>query len=243
MKGAGWMAEKSSVYVLPWKDDNDQLQAMDFGYYFPWGPWMDLYKGVNANWKSEDPVMSAITSTGSSMMNLGFLGGPLPTMINAGMSNKDPFTGREVVKPGSLGHEKVADVMSWLWTMWTPSMLGSTGVFAKLSDRYDIHPISAVTGLPKNVNSLNAYGRPRSTTGQDLFRAPGVNVYSHDLTASHQGNLKGYSADAREIKMARSKMMKNRNIAAPEKVKRLREYNEKLHRVYARRAEYLKGGK
>ncbi len=239
-----WMSEKTGVHVLPWKDANGNMQAMDFGYYFPWSPWMDLYKSTNANWKAEDPLVSVATSAGNAATNLGFLGGPLPSMINGIRGNVDAFTGREIVRPGATSGEQISSSLSWLWTMWTPSMIGSTGVFSKVADRYGIHPISSLTGgyIPENVLSLNKQGRPRSTAGQDVIRGAGVNVYSVDPTSSHQGNLQGFAFERREVMNARSKMMKNRNIAAPEKVKRLREYNKKLHRVNARRAEYLKGG-
>ena len=241
-KGSKWMAEKTGVYVLPWKDSNNNMQAMDFGYYFPWAPWMDLYKGTNANWKSEDPVVSTITSVGAAASNLGFLGGPLPAMINGALSGQDDFTGRDIIQPGSMESEKIANTLSWLWTMWTPSMLGSTGVFSKISDRLDLHPISAVTGLPKNSNSLNKYGRPRSSAGQDIARAPGLNVYSVDTEASHRGNLKGFDFEKREVKMARTKMMQNRNVPTQEKVKRLKEYNKSIHRINERRQKYLREG-
>ena len=47
-------------------------------------------------------MQNPLLSTGNVALNLGtdlgFLGGPLPQMISAAITNKDPFSGREIVR-------------------------------------------------------------------------------------------------------------------------------------------------
>jgi len=230
-----WMKEKSSVFILPWKDANNNWQAMDFGYLLPWAELHNVWLKTNSKWNPNEPVTSTMgVSKSIALDTFGFLGGPLPNMFNALVSKRDPFTQREIMPTGGTEAQRLGGLMNYLHTLWAPTWLGPNGSMGKIMDNMGV----GVYGPPKN---LNKYGHERSTVGQSLLRNAGLNVYSVNPKDSHRSNLAYFRLQEQDIKKERSRMMRNRNVSGPDKVEKAKEYKIMLNRIREKRKEYLNG--
>ncbi|NIQ16900.1 MAG: hypothetical protein GTO02_21705 [Candidatus Dadabacteria bacterium] len=155
------MKEKSSVYVLPVKDDNGNWQYIPLGYYLPWAPFHESAMNMMNNIDT-DSAAGMLNSTYSSVLdtldNFGFLGGPVPQLVTAFSSGIDSFTGRPIVEEGASPQRKLAQRLTWTWGLAAPSWLTNYGVLGKVLDNAEI---SLLPG--GRAESTDALGRDKET--------------------------------------------------------------------------------
>ena len=92
------MKNKSSVFVMPTKDANGKYQYWDMTYQYPSAFWIDMVLKVS-NPQYDETWYGNLGSATTS--DLGFLGGPVPQLVAAVLTNQDPFTKREIVPEGA----------------------------------------------------------------------------------------------------------------------------------------------
>lgn len=218
-----WMREKSSIYILPWKDENKKWQAVDFGYFLPWAPFHNMMLHADQNFDPRSPVTSTFKELLNVGTSLGMLGGPIPTLSSALLTNQDTFTGRQIIDPGSNSGDKFADGATFFYSTWMPSFLTSSGILGRALDQYGIQMRPFSQG-----RELTAFGTDRETGFQTALRGIGINAYGFDPKESMSNNIKAFRAKEQEIKKSRSKVMKNPNLSRDAKVKQLKEFNTRL---------------
>lgn len=226
-----WMKEKNSIYGLPWKDANGNIQMMDFGYFFPWEPFMNMASSSIKNFEAPD-VGSAVISSGKTAINivqdLGFFGGPIPDLMTAALTNKDTFTGADIRTPGASGKEQFFDIATYMANLGLPTFLS---------------PVGFAGHLYKNVKSpLDEYGDDKETGMQVAGRAFGINIYPVDPKKSHIKNLKSYTYKINEAKRAMTKAIKDKNLSREQRVSLIKEHKKIIQYRIQQRADYLKGG-
>lgn len=231
-----WQKEKGSIFLLPWKDDNGKWQTMDFGYYLPWAPLHDMY--LNAT-NTFDPLNPAMT-TGSAMLNtvtnLGFLGGPIPTMISAIHSNKDPFMGTEIVRSYGTAQDKQTDLLRYLADLWSPTFMTSKGVWGRMLDNLGVEP-----GVWNSGREFTSAGKDRETAVQVAARGAGMNIYGIDPTEERVRKMKAYRFERRKIEQARRKIARDPNTSPQDRIVKIRELNEQLKLLNKKHKEDIRG--
>ncbi len=231
-----WMKDKGSVYLLPWKDANDNWQAMDFGYYFPWEVFQSYGLHVKNHFDSTRPGMSTLEMGKDALTHLGFASGPLPTTLNAFLTNKDDFTGREIVTVGAPQSQQFNELFGFLHTMWAPSWISQQGFTGKLMDEFGIEKTPFNSG-----RNVDRFGNERSTPGQAVGRLVGANVFSLDPEVTARQNLVGFRAQMGKLTKARSKTMKDRNLSSESKARLLKDHNEQIKRLRQKQQQSLRG--
>lgn len=231
-----WMQEQSSVFIMPWKDANGKVQGVPFGYYIPWSPAVDWGLMAHRQYDSTDKILSTMGTAKDILFDMGFLGGPAPTVMTALLSNKDPFTKQDIYQPGATSYENQANLSRFMYTMWMPTFLTSYGVLGRLIDQTGIEIPPFSTG-----DRINRYGTDKETLAQSLARGVGVNIYGFDPKESNRSNLKYFESERRKIITARSISMKDRNLSVEQKASRMREYTEKIKRLNEKQRRFLNG--
>lgn len=225
-----WMQEKSSIYILPWKSEG-KWQPVDFGYMFPWEPFVNRALYEKRHFTAHDPIDAMSSVAGAVGRTIGdtygFLGGPIPDLIGAIKSNTDDFTGKPIVTEGAPAQQQVLEKLGYLYNQAAPSFLTSHGFLGKTLDHYN--------------QKVNEFGTPTTTLPSVLGRAVGVNIYPTDVQESHRKNIKRFRSEELKIIRARSRVRKDKNIQLLEKTQKIREFNELLKHQRNRRLEYLRG--
>ena len=88
-----WLQE-SGTSILPYKDEEGRWQVLNWSYFAPWTVYQQL-----AGQLAEGDFKEALGTS-------GLMGGPVPDMIAAIQTNKDPFSGREIIRKGSPPEEQ-----------------------------------------------------------------------------------------------------------------------------------------
>lgn len=232
-----WQKEKSSIYLLPWKDANGNFQTIDFGYYLPWAPFHNLGLMAGSTFDVNNPIMSSLNVVGNLGTDLGFLGGPIPQMTSALITNKDPFTGQEIVRTAGTTLDKQNDFMRYMVDMWTPTFLTSKGVLGRTLDNLGVEPTVFNTG-----RQLNSLGKDKETWVQSSLRAVGVSSRPLDPQVEMRNKIKAYQFEKRKIETARRQIFKDRNLSPESKASKIRELNEQIKLLNQKHREEITGG-
>ena len=103
---------------------------------------------------------------GDAMMTSGLFGGPLPDTIAAIQTNRDPFTGRDIINEADPPATQAMSMLTYLWSMAMPTWLTNYGAGGHLW-----------RALEGEVDR-QGFRRPRSArAGLRMF---GVNLYPID---------------------------------------------------------------
>lgn len=223
---AKWMKDKSSVYVLPIRDANGKLQPIDFGYWFPWAPWQDLALKTTSNFKdAETPSeigLSTLKSSWEGVNGMGLLGGPIPTVLAAVLTNKETFLGRDIVSPGDSASVGLAKILNWSYTLMAPPWLTDQGVTGKMMDHYDL----SITGLPNR--NIDAFGEQKATMGGTLLRGVGVSTYPTSIEELKLSKAKDFRRQVMELKRARTKAARNLGWSQEKRVSEIKDINRRI---------------
>ena len=228
-KQPNWMKNKSSVYIMPWKDSNGKWQAMDIGYFLPWSPFVDAglkaWNGFDA-YSPESVVTSGLSSVVGSTQDFGFLGGPIPTVISAMLTNKDSFTNQPIVDTSKPASSQLEDFATYSASLMLPTWIGPYGGWNKLFNNF----------LGEN---LNKYGTPSSTITQDAARLVGLNVYGFNPQESNRSNLAYYNQQILAVQRSKSRELNNRNLSQQDRADIVRRYNELLRNKIEQKRKYI----
>ena len=204
---------KSHMYLIPYRDENNRLQFADGSYMIPWGMFAELQNEI-----ADGDLRSALQT-------LGIAGGPWPSIISAITTNVDPFTQREVVPPGAKGKDAA---MSWLLYGWNLSM---PTLFAGLPDLMMETRQERLQGpIRKFIGALqgdtDSRGNPKSTAMQAISQLLGLNILPVDPQLSRQRTMQNYMRQMNEqIRASREEIRNLRNRNASES--KIRETQEK----------------
>lgn len=157
---------KGHVYVLPWKDEHGRWQVLDLSYFMPWAQYDQAARQLGQG----DVVGTTKT--------LGVFGGPIPDIITAWKTNKDPFSGRDIVSKGAPPALQLGALLTYAMNLALPPWLTGNGIIGvDLGD-----PSGVMSGkLARAVEGkTNKYGDPVTTGTQAALSMVGVNMRSVD---------------------------------------------------------------
>ncbi len=188
----GWMNDKATAYVLPYKDQHNRWQAINLEYFLPWSMFSEFTKEVGKG------------DLGGAVKTTGLLGGPIPDLITAVKTNKDAFTGKEIAKKEDPPAQQVSSIMTYLWGMAMPPWITDKGFAGHLK--------RSVTGEVK----------PRSgdlplTTGQAVMRLFGLNIYPFEPVEQRRRNISYMQYQLKEIARRKQNLLRNKNLTADDR--------------------------
>ena len=233
-----WTRDKSSVFLMPFKDSQGRPQFADYSYALPWSPFVDAAMKINNHFEANS-IAGAVNSTLALGQDIGddfgFLGGPTSTMITAWKSNKDSFTGRPIINEGDNPGKKMGDLLKWTWNMAAPSFITSHGFLGKTIDNLGID----FPGISEEP--LDQFGQQKETAGQIAANLTGFGARGFDPRNSVQSNLKGYARRLIEIDKSKSKFLKDKNVRLnpQERASGLREFNTRRKLIIQERTDFL----
>lgn len=227
-----FLQKAGHAMIIPVKDEHGRWQFVDLGYFFPWTYWTDFAHGVGAG-AVELVTKGEAGKLGEALTGTGLLGGPIPDLLAAMKTGKDPFTGRDIVREGATTSDAWAAWLAYLWNMAMPTWLAGTVFHDQATSRgAAAHLYEALTG------EVDKRGEPRSTVPQALARFAGVNVYGVDPVKSRQKTLLFKKYEISKVKQLRNAIAKDRSLDPDVKKSQVAEYDAKLRRMQADMQKY-----
>ena len=169
-----WLARRTGVYVLPFKDTDNRYQFLDIGYFFPWTMYTDAARDV-----ANGDFFEAQRTT-------GFLSGPFSDIFLAIKTNKDPFTQRTIWDKRDPVEDRIQNMFWYMYSLGMPSWLTPNGAISKT--------VKSLQDTPR------PNGSPGDTIPQSILRFVGVNVYGIDTKDTRTRNIKAMEREIQDIK-------------------------------------------
>jgi len=169
-----WLARRTGVYVLPFKDTDNRYQFLDIGYFFPWTMYTDAARDI-----ANGDFFEAQRTT-------GFLSGPFSDIFLAIKTNKDPFTQRTIWDKRDPVEDRIQNMFWYMYSLGMPSWLTPNGAISKTA--------KALQDTPR------PNGSPGDTIPQAILRFVGVNVYGIDTKDTRTRNIKAMERELQDIK-------------------------------------------
>ena len=145
-------------------DENGRAQLLDIGYLQPYGMFSDIFRQL-------DPTKDTGIEPAQALHTFGLLSSPLINISTTILTNRDPFTDREIYDEFATGTEKLGAWGHYLWNLSMPPMVhGFTqrgegkgfGAFTRLWEHY--------------FHTVTKEGEAKHTQTQALWRAIGINI-------------------------------------------------------------------
>ena len=209
-----WLHKRGHTMVLPFKDANGRWQVLDYGYFMPWGYFAELFNEVkNTVGKGK------IGETGRIVGATGLLGGPIPDLIAAIKTNKDPFTKRDIVNKNDPPARQLSDLMTYLWRMGAPTWLTDIG--------YAGHTYRWLTGKV-NPRLGPSYGEQLLTGPQTQARIVGINIYPIDPQKSRTENIRNMVREMEDVSRRMGQMARDPNLTPEQRRGVIGEYKTEI---------------
>ena len=229
-----FLQKAGHAMIIPVKDEHGRWQFVDMGYFFPWTYWTDFAHGVGAG--AVDLVTKGEAGKlGEALTGTGILGGPIPDLLAAIKTGKDPFTGNDIVKEGSTTGDAWAAWTAYLWNMAMPTWLAGIVFHDQAPMRgAAAHIYEAISG------EVDKRGEPRSTLPQALARLVGVNVYGVDPVKSRQRALLHKKHEISRVKQMMNSIARDQSLDKETRDAQVQAYKAKIQRMVKDMQDYAK---
>jgi len=181
-----WLARRTGVHVLPWKDSDGRFQFIDIGYFFPWTMYGDALKNV-----ASGEFMELQRTT-------GLFSGPFSDILLAMKTNRDPFTQRVIWDKRDPVEERIENLMWYTYSLGMPSWLTPNGAVSKT--------VKAFQDKPRPT------GQPSDTVPQALLRFVGINMYGLEPQETRRRNIKRMRQDIDDTRQRMRWMRRNKSL-------------------------------
>ena len=221
-----YIRDKGSLYIMPYRGEKGEIKYADLGYFFPWASFVDpliqMGRG-NIAGGSKDLLRNFMPS------------GPIVTALTAITTNKDSFTGRDIVDPRQTPENKALAMLSYVWNQALPPMLGmdfanpekSGGVLPRLySDAF-----GTGTGMKAN-------GQPKPEFLENAGRLLGLNIDTANPIMSRAQNILHMQAQIHATEALRSQVAKDQSLTIEKRRSEITALNEKIRSDYREIQKY-----
>ena len=208
-----WMQGEADMMILPYQDENGKWQAVDLGFYFPWGGINDAVKAAYQGRPEEIPA------------NFGFGGGPYADLVAMIKTNRDPRTDRKIFDPALPPSDQMANAVMWMWRMMAPSWVTDQGAARHLYD-----------ALTKQVDPRT--GEMKDTTPQAIARFFGANLYEFDPDDAYNRNMSRLYGQILDVEAEIQKISLDQSLSEEQRDKDMDKYIARAEKFIQEMNEY-----
>jgi len=224
-----WLFPKA-IIPLPWLDRNQRAQPVDIGYLQPWGMFAEVAREL-------DPSKEEGWQPADAMHSVGLLGAPILNIATTMLTNRDPFSDREIFDEFATQGEKSAAWFHYMWNLTMPPMLhGLTagpgegfGAVRRLWDAFE--------------GKVTIEGEPRFTMFQAITRMFGINITP---IAPHEARAKNVFFEMQKIQRLKRKVSHDyrdgvfKGLSKKELQEHVQENADKLNKLIKKLKERVK---
>jgi len=220
--------DNPSVTFLPFRNDAGQPQFMTLDYAIPWSPYSSSMMNIINHWEGNSVAgntLSSMKALRESLLDAGFLGGYLPQVISGLLSNRDGFTGQDIMAENASPERQIMQFMSYSWNLAAPSWLGSHGFLGKLNKSFN--------------GEKDRLGNVKVTPDQVLTSIAGFSTRSFTPESNLANIRRQFQAEERGLNKEKFRILGDVNLGPSAKASQLKELNIRLKLLFQRRQKRL----
>ena len=197
------LRENGSLNIFPFKDQNNNWQFLDWGYFFPWQMFVNTGQAL-----AKGDVAGALSSVGA-------LSSPALSAVTAIKTNIDPFTGREIINKADPPHEQMMSFLKYIAQLALPPFLTETGAAGKLYETL-------------TNSGVNRYGEPNQDAIQIGARLIGFNFYPVVPEMQRARNINNMKRDLNDVVGRMNMVRTDQSIPDDEKEEKIQHYVDEI---------------
>jgi hypothetical protein len=218
----------NTMLFLPWKDSEGRWQAVDISYFFPW------------SWYTQMATKLGQGDVSKALIEGGVIG-PGWQLMTAITTNKDPWSGYDIVKENDTLSDRIFDRMSYINSMMMPPLLTRNGLVSVSSIgeamvRLDPTEIEGKL-FDFMLGRTNRYGDVKTSAFKLIGSSVGINPYAIPPDARSAQN-KRYNSEIRGLKADRTSTRKNRSLTTKQRKRKVNEFTRRIDEVREEKAEF-----
>jgi hypothetical protein len=207
------LRENGSLNILPFKDQNNNWQFLDWGYFFPWQMFVNTAQSL-----TKGDVAGALSGVGA-------LSSPALSAVTAIKTNIDPFTGREIINKADPPHEQMMSFLKYIAQLALPPFVTETGAAGKAYETL-------------TNSGVNRYGEPNQDAIQIGARLIGLNIYPVVPEMQRARNIGVMQRDLNDVIGRMNMMASDQSIPEDERETKLESYREEIQKRAAALTKY-----
>jgi hypothetical protein len=207
------LRENGSINIVPFKDQNDNWQFLDWGYFFPWQMFVNTGKAL------------ATGDVAGALGSIGALSSPALSAVTAIKTNIDPFSGREIINKADPPNEQMTSFLQYIAQLALPPFVTSTGALGKAYETL-------------TNSGVNKYGEPNQDGIQIAARLFGFNFYPVVPEMQRARNIGVMQRDLNDVIGRMNMVASDQSIPEDEREPKLDSYREEIEKRAAALTKY-----
>ena len=220
------MQRGGSIWILPIRDDAGRTQLIDMKNLFPWGKTAEAIDSLSKLVGNQD-VEELRTLADS----VGVFSSPITQAVVAINTNKDAFTGKQIVDENDPPAAKLQSILEYTYGMMSPPMLGGKGDIATL----------VKSQFPSEYEGImNKDGSPKKTEQQAFIHLfTGLSIKSVDSDFDRRKKIDAFNNMITGIKAQRTRELRSNPNLSEESRRIVREkYDARIERVKEKKQKF-----
>jgi len=223
-----WARDRGHMFLLPWKNMDGNVQAIDVSYFFPWTAFIEVGRAVFQGRFKEAAFEGGII-------------GPGWQLAAAVTTGKDAWSGRDIINENDSKADKMFDILSYGAQMSMPPFLTRRGILSmdsllEAAVRLDHREIEGKMA-DAMMGKVNRYGEPKRDYIQAMLSLVGLNSYNINPNA-RSVEVKRFIGDQRRLKREMSGIKKDRSLSTKQKKRQVNNLRERIDRKREDRRRY-----
>lgn len=209
------LREKPNMLLMPFKDEDNNWQFLDAGYFFPWTMFLTTAQSL-----AKGDISGALGSVGA-------LSSPALSAATAIKTNIDPFSGREIINKSDPPHQQMMSLVNYVNNLIAPPFLTQYGFAGKIYDNM-------------TNSGMNRYGEPNQDAVQITGRFFGFNFYPVVPEMQRGRNLVKMQADINDVKMRMRYTVKDLSLTEEQRRDAIEDYTAEILKRTEELVQYAK---
>jgi hypothetical protein len=222
------MQRAGNVWVLPMKDASGRTQVIDMNGLFPWSKTAEGINSLGRLVGNQD-----VAELRNFADSAGVFSSPLTQAVVAINTNKDTFTGKQIIDENDTSAQKLQTILEYSYSMMMPPMTSPKGDIATI---YKSQSPSEYEGI------MNKDGSPKKTQQQAfLHLMTGLSVKSIDVDFEKYKKLTVFENMITSIEAQLTKELRaNPNLGDEARNNVIQKYTDRINRVIEKRDKFEK---
>lgn len=220
------MQRGGSIWILPIRDDAGRTQLIDMKNLFPWGKTAEAIDSLSKLVGNQD-----VAELRNLADSVGVFSSPITQAVVAINTNKDAFTGKQIVDENDPPAAKLQSILEYTYGMMSPPMLGGKGDIATL----------VKSQFPSQYEGImNKDGSPKKTEQQAFIHLfTGLSIKSVDSDFDRRKKIDAFNNMITGIKAQRTRELRSNPNLSEESRRIVREkYDARIERVKEKKQKF-----